>query len=44
MGLVVFHDYRDLFPGVVEVVNELLVGADYDLVGWSDSIMVLRRR
>jgi hypothetical protein len=43
-GLVAFHDYRERFPGVMRTVHELLDGRDYDLAGWVDSIVVLRRR
>jgi predicted O-methyltransferase YrrM len=43
-GLVVFHDYRELFPGVVEAVNEVMLGDSYELAGWRDSIIALRRR
>jgi predicted O-methyltransferase YrrM len=43
-GLVVFHDYRDLFPGVVTTVNEALLSECYELAGWRDSAIALRRR
>jgi predicted O-methyltransferase YrrM len=42
-GLVAFHDYRERFPGVMSTVNDLLGGHGYDLVGWADSLVVLRR-
>ena len=42
-GLVVFHDYREQFPGVFETVNELLCGGSYELVGWCESIIALRK-
>ncbi len=42
-GLVAFHDYRTAFPGVMGVVNDLLLGSEHELVGFVDSLVVLRR-
>jgi predicted O-methyltransferase YrrM len=42
-GLIVFHDYRLEFPGVVDVVNELLTEDAHALVGYADSLIALRR-
>jgi predicted O-methyltransferase YrrM len=42
-GIVVFHDYRELFPGVVEVVNDFIRQDGYELAGWCDSLIALRR-
>jgi predicted O-methyltransferase YrrM len=42
-GLVAFHDYTESFPGVVEAVNELLAGDEYELAGWRESLVVLRK-
>jgi predicted O-methyltransferase YrrM len=42
-GLILFHDYTDGFPGVVNVVNDLLLSGSYELVGFVDSLISLRR-
>jgi len=41
-GLVAFHDYKESFPGVVEIVDGLLSGGEYELVGWCESLVALR--
>jgi predicted O-methyltransferase YrrM len=42
-GLVLFHDYVGEFPGVVDVVNDLLTRDSYELVAYTDSLVALRR-
>lgn len=42
-GLVAFHDYADLFPGVVRVVDNLLAGGTYRLANQIQSLVVLEK-
>ena len=42
-GLLAFHDYRFDYPGVVAAANAVLRSADFDIVGFAESLLVLRR-
>lgn len=42
-GLVAFHDYADYFPGVKQLVNELVSQAGYRLVSQAKSLVVLEK-
>jgi len=42
-GYVAFHDLRSLFPGVHIVLGEALASRDWQLVGLTDSLAVVRR-
>jgi predicted O-methyltransferase YrrM len=42
-GLMAMHDYRPEFPGVVEAAEGLLREGEFSVVGFTDSLLVLRR-
>ncbi|WP_224360819.1 class I SAM-dependent methyltransferase [Hyalangium versicolor] len=42
-GYVAFHDYTDHFPGVKQLVHELLQGEHYQEIHCAEGLMVLRK-
>jgi predicted O-methyltransferase YrrM len=42
-GLLAFHDYRFDYPGVVAAANSILRSEEFDIVGFVESLLVLRR-
>jgi len=42
-GLLAFHDYSEHYPGIVDLVDELLTTVRYEFVECTDCLLVLRR-
>lgn len=43
-GFVAFHDYADYFPGVKQIVNEVLAAGDFIKIQQVDSLIILQKQ